>query len=90
MTGSRWLTAALAAGVFASALALVYVQHAGRQAFQRHQSLVAERDELDVEWGQLQLELSTLATHARIERLARERLDMTMPEPDEIVIVQHD
>lgn len=90
MTGLRWLIGALAAAVFASAVALVYVQHAGRQAFERHQKLVAERDRLDVEWGQLQLELGTLATHGRIERVARERLNMTMPDPDEIVIVEHD
>ena len=34
----------------------------------------------DIEYGQLQLELSTWATHPRIEKIARDRLHMVTPE----------
>jgi len=35
---------------------------------------------LDIEYGQLQLELSTWATHPRIEKIARDRLHMVTPD----------
>ena len=39
----------------------------------------------DVEFGQLQLELSTWATSPRIEKIAREKLKMRVPETAKIV-----
>jgi cell division protein FtsL len=36
--------------------------------------------QLDIEYGQLQLELSTWATHPRIEQIARDRLRMVTPD----------
>jgi cell division protein FtsL len=62
------------------ALATVTAQHTARKLFQ---SLEAEQDHarlLDVEFGQLQLELSTWATPPRIEKIAREKLKMTAPD----------
>ena len=44
------------------------------------------RDEMDVEWGQLQLEQSTWATHSRIDPIAREQLGMAVPAPNTILI----
>lgn len=83
----------LAAGVviaalFASGLGLVHVKYENRKLYSEWQQLVSERDEMNVEWGRLQLELSTWATHPRIERLARERLDMKIPDSDEVVIIR--
>jgi cell division protein FtsL len=43
---------------------------------------------MNIEWGQLQLEQSTWATHGRIEKLARTRLQMLTPAADAIVIVR--
>jgi cell division protein FtsL len=43
--------------------------------------------QLDVEWGQLQLEQSTWAMHARIERIARERLRMSVPDAKRTQVV---
>ena len=48
------------------------------------QALEAEQDkarQLDIEYGQLQIEMSTWATHPRLEKIARERLRMVMPAP---------
>jgi cell division protein FtsL len=43
---------------------------------------------LEVEWGQLQLEQSTWATHARVEKVARERLHMKPPAPGQVLAVE--
>lgn len=62
------------------ALGVVTSQHRARKLFQ---SLEAEQErarQLDVEYGQLQLEMSTWANHPRIEKIARDRLHMVMPD----------
>jgi cell division protein FtsL len=65
--------------VLASALGTVASQNKARKLYQ---SLEAEQDrarQLEVEYDQLQLELSTWATHARIEDIARKKLKMVVP-----------
>jgi cell division protein FtsL len=78
----------LAAGVAASAVAVVYVKHEARRVFSESQELVRERDRLNVEWSMLQLEEAAWSTHGRIERLARERLNMRLPSRADIVIIK--
>lgn len=78
----------LIAAVLVSALTLVWARHEGRVLFVELQQLQAERDELNVDWGRLQLEQSAWATKARIERLAREELEMQRPVDVEIVLVE--
>lgn len=73
--------------VFASAVAVVRVRHENRQAFMVLQELERQRDTLQIEWGRLQLEYSTWADPARIERLAREQLEMRPPRADEVRII---
>lgn len=74
--------------VIASALSVVYTKHYSRKLFIVLQNLESARDEMNIEWGQLQLEQSTWATHGRVEGLAREQLKMINPNPDTVVIVQ--
>ncbi|TVP83631.1 MAG: cell division protein FtsL [Thioalkalivibrio sp.] len=81
------LQALLAALVFASAIGVVVARHEARQAFIEHQSELQQRDALNLEWTQLQLEQATWATQARIETAARERLEMVRPGPDRIIYV---
>jgi cell division protein FtsL len=76
-----------AAGVVASGIWIVEVEHRSRQLFIQAESLNRELDELQIEWGQLQIEQSTLATHSRIEALARERLRLTEPSDNQLVVV---
>ncbi len=78
----------LAVAVFVSAIGVVYSIHQSRKMFVQLQSLQAQRDEMDVEWGRLQLEQSTWATDARIEELASSKLDMIIPAPNAIVMVK--
>ena len=62
---------------------------AGAEAGQRmNQVLQAERDAMNVEWGQLQLEQSTHTTHGKVEIAAHERLDMAIPGPQRVVILR--
>jgi len=72
---------------FFSALALIYTKHESRKLFIELEQLTSERDELNIEWGQLQIEQSTWATHPRIESLARERLKLTVPRDEQLVVV---
>ena len=74
--------------VIGSALAVIYAKHQSRLLFADLQQLQTERDQLNIEWGRLQLEQSAWATHSRVEKLARERLNMKVPDPEKVVIVK--
>ncbi len=71
-----------------SAIALVYTKHESRNLFVELEQLTSERDELNIEWGQLQIEQSTWATHARIERVAVEELSLKRPNVTEIYLIE--
>ena len=71
-----------------SAIALVYTKHESRKLFVELETLTHERDELNIEWGQLQIEQSTWATHARIEQIASDNLKLTRPEATEIFVIE--
>ncbi len=73
--------------VFASAVGVVLVRHEARTLFTELERLSAERDRLNIEWSQLQLEQSAWSNHGFVERVASERLDMTLPQPADIRIV---
>jgi cell division protein FtsL len=64
----------------ACALGLVTSQHKARMLFSELEREQERAKQLDVEWGQLQLEQSTWAMHARVEKIARERLRMSVPD----------
>ncbi len=74
--------------VLGSALGVVYAKHQSRKLFVQLNELQQQRDAMNVEWGQLQLELSTWATNGRVEQLARQRLRMTNVNFDQVVIVR--
>ncbi len=71
-----------------SATALVYTKHESRKLFVALEELTDERDELNIDWGQLQIEQSTWATHARIEQVASDDLQLTRPETTEIFVIE--
>lgn len=74
--------------VLVSATGVIYSKHESRKLFVQLQVLQKEQDQMDIEWGRMQLEQSTWATHGRIERLARKKLDMKIPSADEVVIIR--
>lgn len=79
---------ALSVLIVITAIACVYARHESRGQFTQLQSLIAQRDALEVDWGRLQIEQSTWSGHARVEQLARNKMGMRDPEPDEIMVVQ--
>ena len=74
--------------VVATAVGVVYSKHKGRELFIELQMLGNERDRMDVEWGQLQLEQSTLTTQGKVERAARDQLGMVTLSAGNMVIVK--
>ncbi len=82
------LLMALVLAVLASAIGVIYAKHEGRKQFVQLQALEKQRDRMNVEWGQLQLEQGTWATHSRVERVARRRLGMQMPDAESVVIIR--
>jgi cell division protein FtsL len=79
--------AGLFVAVIVSALAGVSARHESRQLFMELRRLEAQRDQLQIDWGRLQIEQGTLATHARVEALVRRELAMRSPRPEDIEIV---
>ena len=70
-----------------SAAGAIYSKHRARELFVSLERLNNRRDNLEVEWGQLQLEQSAWSTHAFVERVASAKLHMAMPPPKEIEII---
>jgi cell division protein FtsL len=77
-----WLLALASAG------GAIWAKHRSRQLFIELERLNSARDNLEVEWGQLQLEQSAWSTHAFVENVARARLHMATPVPQDIEIVR--
>jgi len=73
--------------VLGSAAGAIYCKHRARELFVELERLNARRDNLDVEWGQLQLEQSAWSTHAFVERVASTKLRMATPPPQAIQVV---
>lgn len=74
--------------VVSSALGVVYAKHQNRKLFVELNQLERARDEMNIEWGQLQLEQSTWSTHARIEKTARTKLNMTQLDMSQVVVIK--
>lgn len=72
----------------ACALALVTSQHRARKLFHELEREQARAQALDVEWSQLQLEASTWATHARVAKIAAEKLRMRVPGPGRTEVLE--
>jgi cell division protein FtsL len=71
----------------ACALGTVTAQHHARKLFVALEKEQERTKQLDVEFGQLQLEVSTWAMHARIEKIAASKLNMRTPAPNRIQVL---
>jgi cell division protein FtsL len=87
MSGRVLLVLLIIANVL-SAIGVVYARHEHRQLFIRLTRLEKTRDELNIEFGRLQLEQATWAESNRIDQIARTRLGMKFPEAADIVVVR--
>ena len=84
------LNALLLAAVVICALSVVTSQHKARKLYIELQKQKELAQQMDVEWGQLQLEQSTWAMHSRIEKIAGTYLQMRVPESSRIQVVPVD
>ena len=82
------LTLVFAAVCVLSAFAVIYTKHESRKLFVELEALTTERDALNIEWGQLQIEQSTWATHGRIEQVANDKLSLVRPEATEVFVIE--
>jgi cell division protein FtsL len=74
--------------VVVSALWWIYTVHESRSLFLQLEQLSEQHDEAMAEWSRLQIEQATFADASRVEQIARERLNMTMPEQLEILVIE--
>jgi cell division protein FtsL len=88
MNARHYLLLLLVAATIATALAVVQTKHRHRQLFIELTRLERERDELNIDFGRLQLEQATWAETSRIERIARTRLGMLTPEGDTLRVIR--
>lgn len=88
MKGQLLLLITLAVLVLISAVAVIEAKHESRKRYVELQALEKERDRMNIEWGRLQLEQGTWATHSRVEEIASKQLQMKMPETESIVIIK--
>jgi cell division protein FtsL len=86
MTGRFFVLGLLVIMLISTAVGVVYARHESRKLFVGLQQLERERDDLNIEWGRLQLEQGAWSSHGRIERIAREKLEMRMPDDSTMVI----
>lgn len=77
----------LLAVLVACALGLVTSQHKARKLFGDLERENSRARELDVEYGQLQLEASTWGLHSRVEKIATGTLGMRAADPRRVRIV---
>ncbi len=70
------------------ALSVVTSQHKARKYFVELQGEKDKAQQMEVEWGQLQLEQSTLALPGRVEKIASRQLQMLMPQGKQVQFVR--
>lgn len=84
MDSKLWLSLLLTL-VIGSALTVIYVKHQSQVLFADLRSIQKQQDQQVIEWGRLQLQNTTLATHSNVESRARKDLKMQLPENVELV-----
>jgi cell division protein FtsL len=77
-----------AIGLLLSALAVIYSKYYSRLIFIEIQKQERILDQYEVEWGQIQLELTMLAEQNRVERVALEQLKLVMPIREKIIYIK--
>lgn len=74
--------------ILLSSFAVILSSHHARKQFIEWQGLLKAASAYEVEWGQLLIEKSTMASYARLETVAVGELKMTEPGKEQIVVVR--
>jgi len=75
--------------VLMSAIGVVYSRHESRKLFVALQEQQELRDNMNVEWGKLQIEQSTWATYSRVASKATTQLGMIVPKTENVRIIKN-
>ena len=87
MTIHNGITVLLAFVLIAVLVNYVYFQNETRKLFAATQGVEKQKLELNTEYGRMQIEKSTLVSNNRIEQVAREQLNMKMPEDEQVLVI---
>lgn len=85
---TRFIVGVLVIANVLTAIGVVDARHEHRQLFVQLTRLEHARDELNIDFGRLQLEQATWAEANRIDQIARTRLGMQFPETADIVVIR--
>jgi cell division protein FtsL len=88
LRSSNALNVLLLVAVVMCALSVVTSQHKARKLYIELQKEKEQAQQMEVEWGQLQLELSTWATPARVEKVAVRQLGMHLPGSGQVQFIK--
>ena len=75
--------------VLLSAIGVVSSRHESRKLFVFLQEKQEQRDHMNVEWGKLQIEQSTWATHTRVANKAASQLGMLVPKTENVRMIEN-
>ena len=81
---------ALLLAITATAMGVVFTTYTTRHLLNSLQQLVQEQNRLQVEWGQLLLEQSSLVAQGQVEEIAISQLGMEVPSMDKVVVFTGD
>ena len=82
------LNALLLIAVMVCALSVVTSQHRARKLFIELQKEKEHAQQMEVEWGQLQLEQSTWAMPGRVGVVAEQKLQMQLPRNGQVQFIR--
>ena len=83
----KLLTGFLFSMVTASAIAVAYSAHLTRDNYRELQRLEKGQDDLEHGYEKLLLEHSAWADYSRLDQLARDKLSMVAPSPENTVVL---
>jgi len=81
---------ALLLAIVGTSLGVVITTYNARLLLNSLQGLVQEQNHLQVEWGQLLLEQSSLVAQGQVEEIAISQLGMEVPSMDKVVVFTGD
>ncbi|HWU74961.1 MAG TPA: cell division protein FtsL [Rhodanobacter sp.] len=81
-------TVILLLAALASAIGVVWTRHESRVLFVQWTALQNQRDELNIDYGKLELEQATYGEPRRIDEEARQKLGMIDPRPQDIRLLR--
>ncbi|MGZ8191135.1 MAG: cell division protein FtsL [Methylococcaceae bacterium] len=83
-----WTLGVLFTVLLGSALAVIYSKYHSRLIFIEIQKQEKALDQYEVQWGQMQLELTMLAEQNRVEQMALQQLKLIMPLHEKIIYLK--